>query len=157
MSADAQHWGRPTTDNPLNNTEPSELEDDVKLFHSRLNLDIVVDLRTLINGARLAKHRLRNVPSDLTPAELETISKESSEKYLSFLQTRGLLATIMVTACAAITQGWQQSTINSSALLKWQNDLHLDASDDMLLIGFINAAPWLSGSLMYVVSSSNTN
>ncbi|KAJ5593073.1 hypothetical protein N7537_009977 [Penicillium hordei] len=157
MSADAQHWGRPTTDNPLDNTESSELEADVRAFHSNLSLDIVVDLRTLINGARLAKHRLRNVPSGLTPAELETLSRESSEKYLSFLQTRGLLVTVMATACAAITQGWQQSTINGSALLKWQDDLGLDTGRDMLLIGFINAAPWLSGSLMYVVSPLQPN
>lgn len=54
-------------------------------------------------------------------------------------------------------RGWQQSTINSSALMKWQNDLHLDTGDDMLLIGFINAAPWLSGSLMYVVSQLEPN
>ncbi|KAJ5193068.1 hypothetical protein N7449_009210 [Penicillium cf. viridicatum] len=157
MSADAQHWGRPTTDNPLDDTEPSKLEEDVTAFHSHLSLDIVVDLRTLINGARLAKHRLRNVPSGLTAAELETISRESSEKYLSFLQTRGLLVTVMATACAAITQGWQQSTINGSALLKWQDNLGLDTGHDMLLIGFINAAPWLSGSLMYVMLSPNSN
>jgi hypothetical protein len=71
----------------------------------------------------------------------------------------------MATACAAITQyvysvsqsgesfdhynrGWQQSTINASSLfLKWDVDFGLD---DKLVIGFINAAPWLSGSLMYV-------
>lgn len=41
--------------------------------------------------------------------------------------------------------------------MKWQNDLHLDTGDDMLLIGFINAAPWLSGSLMYVVSQLEPN
>lgn len=92
------------TDNPLDDIESSELEADVTAFHSNLSLDTVVDLRTLINGARLAKDRLRNVPSGLTPAELETISRESSEKYLSFLQTRGLLVTVMATACAAITQ-----------------------------------------------------
>lgn len=92
------------TDNPLDNIGSSELEADVTAFHSRLSLDTVVDLRTLINGARLAKQRLRNVPSGLTPAELETITRESSDKYLSFLQTRGLLVTVMATACAAITQ-----------------------------------------------------
>ncbi|KAJ5680306.1 hypothetical protein N7536_011445 [Penicillium majusculum] len=148
MSADTQHSSRPTTDNPLDGIESPQLEADVTAFHNNLSLDIVVDLQTLINGARLAKHRLRPIPSGLTRAELETISRENSDKYLSFLQTRGLLVTIMVTACAAITQGWQQSTINGSALLKWQDDLGLDTGSDMLLIGFINAAPWLSGSLI---------
>jgi hypothetical protein len=47
-------------------------------------------------------------------------------------------------------RGWQQSTINGSALLEWQDDLGLNLGDNELLIGFINAAPWLSGSLMYV-------
>jgi hypothetical protein len=52
-------------------------------------------------------------------------------------------------------RGWQQSTINGSVLLKWQDDLGLDLHHDPLLIGFINAAPWLSGSLMYVFLKSN--
>lgn len=68
---------------------------------------MVVDLQTLINGARLAKdRRLYYVPSGLTRAELEDIKREreDSDRYLSFLPTRGLLVTIMVTACAAITQ-----------------------------------------------------
>lgn len=49
-------------------------------------------------------------------------------------------------------RGWQQSTINGSALLKWEDDLDFKSNPDPLLIGFINAAPWLSGSLMYVSS-----
>ncbi|KAJ5395329.1 uncharacterized protein N7487_009632 [Penicillium crustosum] len=124
---------------------------------------MVVDLQTLINGARLAKdRRLYYVPSGLTRAELEDIKREreDSDRYLSFLPTRGLLVTIMVTACAAITQGWQQSTINGSALLKWQDDLGLDTGSDRLLIGFINAAPWLSGSLLTTAayySSADSN
>lgn len=80
---------------------------DVKAFHNNLGLEMVVDLQTLINGARLAKdRRLYYVPSGLTHAELEDIKREreDSDRYLSFLPTRGLLVTIMVTACAAITQ-----------------------------------------------------
>jgi hypothetical protein len=48
-------------------------------------------------------------------------------------------------------RGWQQSTINGSALFLWQDDLHLDKNKDELLIGLINAAPWLSASLVYVM------
>lgn len=51
-------------------------------------------------------------------------------------------------------RGWQQSTINGSALLKWQNHLGLEKDRDSTLIGFINAAPWLSGSFMYVSLNS---
>ncbi|KAK4869346.1 hypothetical protein LT330_006346 [Penicillium expansum] len=148
MNGDAQPSNLPTIDNPLDHLDFAQLKADVTAFHSHLGLESVVDVETLISGARLAKQRFRNVPPGLTSAEWETIGRENSEEYLSFLQTRGLLVTVMATACAAITQGWQQSTINGSALLKWQDDLGLDTDSDTLLIGFINAAPWLSGSLI---------
>jgi hypothetical protein len=121
-------------------------------------------LEILIRGARIAQQRWGDAPPGFTPAEFEAIKNENSKSYLSFLQTRGLLVTVMATACAAITQyvsvrqsgesfdnynrGWQQSTINASSLfLNWKVDFGLE---DKLMIGFINAAPWLSGSVMYV-------
>ncbi|KAL5341593.1 general substrate transporter [Aspergillus crustosus] len=57
--------------------------------------------------------------------------------------------TILVTACAAITQGWQQSTINASSL-RWQSELRQGGNweNRQLLAGLIDAAPWLSGSLI---------
>ncbi|CAG7932711.1 unnamed protein product [Penicillium olsonii] len=45
-------------------------------------------------------------------------------------------------------RGWQQSTINGSSLLNWEGELNLNHDKHQLLIGFINAAPWLSGSLI---------
>ncbi|KAJ6012311.1 Major facilitator superfamily domain general substrate transporter, partial [Penicillium canescens] len=134
--------------NPLVHQEYPQLEAEVELFHVRLKLESVVDLQTLIKGAKIAKQPWGHHTLELTPAELQTINEENSENSLSFLSTRGLLVTIMATACAAITQGWQQSTINGSVLLNWQDDLGLDLDRDPLLIGFINAAPWLSGSLI---------
>ncbi|KAJ5154023.1 Major facilitator superfamily domain general substrate transporter, partial [Penicillium coprophilum] len=126
------------------------LEADVEEFHNRLQLESVVDLRTLIKGARIAKQRWGHATPGLTPTEVATIKEENLETSLSFLHTRGLLVTIMATACAAITQGWQQSTINGSSLLGWEADLHLDPNNgrDLFVIGSINAAPWLSGSLI---------
>ncbi|CAG8908812.1 unnamed protein product [Penicillium egyptiacum] len=166
MSEDAQPSIPPTIDNPLANQETAQLEAEVEEFHKRVSLNGVVDLEILIRGARIAQQRWGDFPPGFTPAEFEAIKAENSKSYLSFLQTRGLLVTVMATACAAITQyvysvsqsggesfdncdrGWQQSTINASALLEWQDDLGLDTDTDMLLIGFINAAPWLSGSLI---------
>ncbi|KAJ6064040.1 Major facilitator superfamily domain general substrate transporter [Penicillium canescens] len=149
MSTDAPPSSHPTIiDNPLVHQEYPQLEAEVELFHVRLKLESVVDLQTLIKGAKIAKQPWGHHTLELTPAELQTINEENSENSLSFLSTRGLLVTIMATACAAITQGWQQSTINGSVLLNWQDDLGLDLDHDPLLIGFINAAPWLSGSLI---------
>ncbi|CAG8008259.1 unnamed protein product [Penicillium nalgiovense] len=142
--------------------KPAQLEAEVEDFHKRVNLNGVVDLEILIRGARIAQQRWGDAPPGFTPAEFEAIKNENSKSYLSFLQTRGLLVTVIATACAAITQyvysvsqsgesfdnyrGWQQSTINASSLfLNWKVDFDLD---DKLLIGFINAAPWLLGSLI---------
>ncbi|KAJ6178291.1 hypothetical protein N7519_008752 [Penicillium mononematosum] len=146
MSEEAQPSIPPTIDNPLANQEPAQLEAEVEEFHKRVNLNGVVDLEILIRGARIAQQRWGDTPPGFTPAEFEAIKNENSKSYLSFLQTRGLLVTVMATACAAITQGWQQSTINASSLfLNWEVDFGLDKK---LVIGVINAAPWLSGSLI---------
>ncbi|KAJ5472387.1 hypothetical protein N7530_006388 [Penicillium desertorum] len=146
MSEEAQPSIPPTIDNPLANQEPAQLEAEVEEFHKRVNLNGVVDLEILIRGARIAQQRWGDAPPGFTPAEFEAIKNENSKSYLSFLQTRGLLVTVMATACAAITQGWQQSTINASSLfLNWKVDFGLE---DKLMIGFINAAPWLSGSVI---------
>ncbi|KAJ5854643.1 hypothetical protein N7534_007186 [Penicillium rubens] len=146
MNEEAQPSIPPTIDNPLANQEPAQLEAEVEEFHKRVNLNGVVDLEILIRGARIAQQRWGDAPPGFTPAEFEAIKNENSKSYLSFLQTRGLLVTVMATACAAITQGWQQSTINSSSLfLNWDVDFDLR---DKLVIGFINAAPWLLGSLI---------
>jgi hypothetical protein len=80
----------------------------VKAFHQRLGLETVVDLDILIKGAKIVKEQYGELPPGLTPAEMQTLMNEASESSLSFLQTRGLLVTIMTTACAAITQYVQQ-------------------------------------------------
>ncbi|KAJ5372063.1 Major facilitator superfamily domain general substrate transporter [Penicillium concentricum] len=150
MSTGIRPSGHPMIDNPLIHQEYSQLEAEVEQFYERLQLESVVDLKTLIKGASLAKQRWGHATPGLTPLEILTIKEENSETSLSFLHTRGLLVTIMATACAAITQGWQQSTINGSSLLDWHEAFDLDKADehDLLLIGLINAAPWLSGSVI---------
>ncbi|KAJ5380381.1 Major facilitator superfamily domain general substrate transporter [Penicillium cataractarum] len=146
MSTNAHHNGHPATiDHPLILTSVRQLVEDVRLFHHRLKLENIVDLDTLIKGAKLAKQPYNFGVIGLSDPEYETIENEDSH---SFLETRGLLVTIMATACAAITQGWQQSTINGSALFSWPEELGLDSNKDELLIGLINAAPWISGSLI---------
>ena len=91
-------------DNPLANQEPAQLEAEVEEFHKRVNLNGVIDLEILIRGARIAQQRWGDAPPGFTPAEFEAIKNENSKSYLSFLRTRGLLVTVMATACAAITQ-----------------------------------------------------
>lgn len=74
---------------------------DVTLFHERLKLQNIVDLETLIKGAKIANEPYNYALFGLSVPEYKTISTEGSQ---SFWKTRGLLVTIMATACAAITQ-----------------------------------------------------
>ncbi|CAG8403764.1 unnamed protein product [Penicillium salamii] len=135
-------------DYPLFNQQTGRLEADVTSFHRIAQLTDVVDLPTLIRGAKLSRQRWNKNTAGLTEAEEIIVGREMREISIPWLQNRSLLVTIMTTACAAITQGWQQSTINSSSLLNWEEDLGLNHDQHQLLIGLINAAPWLSGSLI---------
>ncbi|KAJ5816965.1 Major facilitator superfamily domain general substrate transporter [Penicillium robsamsonii] len=149
MSTDARPSGHLIIDNPLIHQEYPQLEAEVEQFHERLQLESVVDLQTLIKGASIAKQRWGHAIPGLTPMEAATLKEEYLETSLSLLHTRGLLVTIMATACAAITQGWQQSTINGSSVFEWEKDFKLSNNGSgSFLIGTINAAPWLSGSLI---------
>ncbi|KAB8075213.1 hypothetical protein BDV29DRAFT_190429 [Aspergillus leporis] len=137
--------------NPLRLRVPDELEDDVRNFHKRVKLEGVVDVELLIRGARIAQdlENFENVPN-ITLAEKKAIMDERKGGFLQ--QSKDLKVTILTTACAAITQGWQQSTINASSH-GWKYDLRPPGAEDYwksraLLVGLIDAAPWLSGSLI---------
>ncbi|OJJ29783.1 hypothetical protein ASPWEDRAFT_177523 [Aspergillus wentii DTO 134E9] len=128
--------------NPLKDRTPEELEDDVRNFHQRLELGDVLDLDLLLRAARIARDPTDHVPG-ITPAEEKTIRSESESEF--YQQTKDLKVTILAMACAAITQGWQQSTINVTSM-DWQ--IEFGQTDNALLAGLVDAAPWLSGSLL---------
>ncbi|KAL3472112.1 hypothetical protein BJX99DRAFT_266238 [Aspergillus californicus] len=105
----------------------------------------VVDKNVFLRGARLARD-----PTDtagLPETEQKTVEKER-EKGI-FQQTKDLRVTILVTACAAITQGWQQSSINASSH-RWQEDMGgIEYWENRRLrAGLTDALPWISGSLI---------
>ncbi|KAB8275623.1 hypothetical protein BDV30DRAFT_225046 [Aspergillus minisclerotigenes] len=135
--------------NPLLLRTPEELEDDVHKFYDRNHLKDVVDLELLVKGARIAQEPDNLYTLSLTPAEFKAIKDEKESGF--WQQSKDLKVTILTTACAAITQGWQQSTINAGSG-GWKNDLQPKGEDwthhHLLLSGFIDAAPWLSGSII---------
>ncbi|KAL4796063.1 hypothetical protein BDV19DRAFT_398528 [Aspergillus venezuelensis] len=146
-------------EHPLRRRLPDEVVRDATLFYHRQNVDgvmghkmeDVVDLDVFLRGARLARNPLNTagIPG-LTKVEEEAHVSESRSG-LSQL-TKDLKVTILVTACAAMTQGWQQSSINASSP-GWQNEFRPDGDPSYwdskkLLAGLIDAAPWLSGSLI---------
>ncbi|KAL4872658.1 hypothetical protein BDV12DRAFT_193380 [Aspergillus spectabilis] len=124
-------------------------------FYAR-HLIKVVDQDTFLKGARLARDSDDDDDNDNDDNDDDVDSttsisgREEAEAASDLLQqTKGLKVTILVTACAAITQGWQQSTINVSSC-QWQADLKHDGGweNHQLLAGLIDAAPWLSGSVI---------
>ncbi|KAJ5886290.1 Major facilitator superfamily domain general substrate transporter [Penicillium subrubescens] len=129
-------------DNPLSGIDLQQLTTIVERFHCRVGLENVVDVQTLLKGAQVAQD-----PDDCHTARLSTRERDALARENSpwFWQSRDLSITILATACAAITQGWQQSTINASHLFGWEKELRLE---NQLLIGLMNAAPWLSGSVI---------
>ncbi|PYH93161.1 MFS transporter [Aspergillus ellipticus CBS 707.79] len=128
--------------NPLWNRMPDELEKDVRGFHKRVDLQDVVDVNLLIRGARIAQEPTNLAILGITLAEQNALKAEKHSGF--FQQTKDLKITILTAACAAITQGWQQSSINASSKF-WKCELH---QEHELLSGLIDAAPWLSGSLI---------
>ncbi|KAI9792520.1 MAG: hypothetical protein M1816_002040 [Peltula sp. TS41687] len=144
-------------DNPLLHRNYDELESDVRDFHIRHELRGTVDVEVLIRGARVARDPRNNTSGETVPGmtavEAAALKREKESGFLQ--QTKELKVTILTTAFAAIVQGWQQSSINASAL-DWAKAFGLDVdlnqpnrnSHDILLFGFINAAPPLFGSLL---------
>ncbi|KAL4919762.1 hypothetical protein BDW62DRAFT_216674 [Aspergillus aurantiobrunneus] len=132
-------------EHPLSLRLPDEVVGDATSFYERQNLENVVGKEVFLRGARLARdpNNKAGVPG-LTKAENDTLNLEKTANL--FKQTKDLKVTILVTACAAITQGWQQSSINASSR-SWQ-ERFLEESNNQILAAFIDAAPWLSGSLI---------
>ncbi|KAL4802307.1 hypothetical protein BDV18DRAFT_154357 [Aspergillus unguis] len=146
-------------DHPLSSRLPDEVVGDAAAFYDRQNsgnavgtkLENVVDKETFLRGAQLARDRTNEagVPG-LTKVEYDALRVERTSNL--FQQTKDLKVTILVTACSAITQGWQQSSINASSL-SWKNEFRKDSDpkfwdNNQILGGLIDAAPWLSGSLI---------
>lgn len=100
-------------ENPLSNRGPGDLLGDVEIFHQDQELGKVIDLITLQKGALIARDpgdpllseqdsNGHAKPLALTPAERSALDGERHSSWYS--QTRELRMTILVTACAAITQ-----------------------------------------------------
>ncbi|KAL4942533.1 major facilitator superfamily domain-containing protein [Aspergillus oleicola] len=146
-------------EHPLKRRLADEVVSDAALFFQRQNvegvmghkLEDVVDQDVFLRGAQLARDptNTAGIPG-LTKVEKD--AHESEGKSGLFQLTKDLKVTILVTACAAMTQGWQQSSINASSR-GWQNEFRPEGdeyywNDRKLLAGLIDAAPWLSGSLI---------
>ncbi|KAF7164621.1 hypothetical protein CNMCM5623_009078 [Aspergillus felis] len=139
--------------NPLRERTPGELKEDVRKFHRDHKLGPVVDLEVLIKGALIAQDATNIETCDLTAPEKLAIQSEAQSGF--FQQTKELKVTILTTACAAVIQGWQQSTINASSrgwqcllLLKSEKTDATVSLREMYITCLIDAAPWISGSII---------
>ncbi|KAL6238637.1 hypothetical protein BDW75DRAFT_201252 [Aspergillus navahoensis] len=135
---DGGRWRR--IHNPLGQRPPNIILGHAANFYNTY-LGPVVDKDVFLRGVRLA---LDQDDDPIPPPE--------SQRYFGtfdlFQETKDLKVTILVTACAAITQGWQQSTINASSRYWREQLLPGSLGNEELMAGLIDAAPWLSGSLI---------
>jgi hypothetical protein len=88
--------------NPLRERTNGELRDDVRRFYDDHELENVVDVKLLINGALIARDRSNVETCDLTIPEKIAIKDEP--RLGLFQQTKELKVIILTTACAAIIQ-----------------------------------------------------
>ncbi|KAL2844547.1 MFS transporter [Aspergillus pseudoustus] len=143
--------------NPLTERTASELEGDVREFHRRQELGDVVDVELLVKGALISRDEIYIEICNLTEPERRALKSEAKLGF--FQQTKELKVSILTTACAAIIQGWQQSTINASSR-GWQclfllgdepvneEGLVKVTRYAMYITCLIDAAPWISGSII---------
>ncbi|KAL4904902.1 hypothetical protein BDW74DRAFT_153733 [Aspergillus multicolor] len=145
--------------NPLSRINPHRVEEHAEAFYQKclgrvieeekIKVEKVVDKDVFLRGANLARDHDEDVP-------YASESSKSRKVFDLLRETKDLKVTMLVTACAAITQGWQQSTINASTRY-WQEDLLPSLGEQPdgsalrhreLMAGLIDAAPWLSGSII---------
>ncbi|EAU29577.1 predicted protein [Aspergillus terreus NIH2624] len=151
--------------NPLRERTREELIRDVHNFYDRhklkndelrgVELKDVVDVDLLVKGALIARDSAAVETCGLTGPQKLAITSEPELGL--FQQTKELKVIILTTACAAIIQGWQQSSINASSH-GWQCDLLVspDTTDDVVssswyyryIASLTDAAPWISASII---------
>ncbi|KAL4819575.1 hypothetical protein BDW67DRAFT_181911 [Aspergillus spinulosporus] len=138
-------------DDPFHGLSLQDIENDARRFHGEApGLKSILDVEVLIKGAKLAKDS--NAIDTIPIAEVERrVLEEKKQSNLRGLREviqqfgEGMRVTIMVTACAAVALGWQQSAINTSTRT-WPDKFGL--APDSWTVAAINAIPSLSGSII---------
>ncbi|KAL5360152.1 hypothetical protein BJX96DRAFT_184377 [Aspergillus floccosus] len=162
MNGAAGAYTHRRTYNPLRERTSEELTEDVHNFYNSHKLEDMVEVDLLVKGALIAQYSSAVETCGLTEPQRLAIR---SERHLGlFEQTKELKVIIMTTACAAIIQGWQQSSINASSN-GWQCELLVSPSErnaDVSLSQYyryiaslIDAAPWISASIMYNLGTAH--
>ncbi|RAH41869.1 MFS transporter [Aspergillus brunneoviolaceus CBS 621.78] len=152
MVDDDDAWRR-LADNPFSYRLEAYVKEDIALFHKNKLLEEVISFEQFRKGAMIARHDSYQGAVGLTPAEQQALENERNPSF--WRQTQDLKVTILTTACAAIVQGWQQSSINATSD-SWQQSFPYNSPDGKTcgwdehryLAGFVNAAPWISASII---------
>ncbi|KAI4247395.1 MAG: hypothetical protein L6R42_009623 [Xanthoria sp. 1 TBL-2021] len=101
-------------ENPLRRVAEEHVVEYIKAFHKDNHLDSVVDLATLIRGARLARQEeifrtKENADGALT--EVEDTALDSEKHTSIWTETRELKIILLTCFLGAVLQGWTQGAI----------------------------------------------
>ncbi|ETI25563.1 hypothetical protein G647_02337 [Cladophialophora carrionii CBS 160.54] len=148
------------TDNPLRGLTDIAVKADASTFHRNHDLHEIVDVETFVRGALAAKdpdEEAYDSIEGLTPIERQALIRENARGVLRQLRRLSKdFHVVLATCClAAITQGWDQSSING-ANLGWPREFGLNAnladplahSHDVWIFGIVNASTYISAAFI---------
>ncbi|KAF2839531.1 MFS general substrate transporter [Patellaria atrata CBS 101060] len=154
------HYPQILIDNPLRQQTPRQTGEDARAFHSQHNLEDVVDVETFVRAALAARdpdpEAYRNIQG-LTYIERRELDKEGEGGILHQILhlPRDYWINLATCCFAAITQGWDQSSING-ANLGWPREFGLNVNlmdptthaHDVWLFAIVNASTYLSAGIV---------
>ncbi|KAI9694375.1 MAG: hypothetical protein M1820_008975 [Bogoriella megaspora] len=155
----AEGYTQALIDNPLIHRSVRQVKEDAVTFHEYHRLDEVIDVETFVRGAQLARESDPESYTQivgLTKIERRALEKEDTSGFWHHIRRLPKEFRIILATCclAAITQGWDQQSING-ANLSWPTEFGLDVNldfhknarpGDVWIFGIVNAATYLSAA-----------
>ncbi|KAL8651948.1 MAG: hypothetical protein Q9226_004475 [Calogaya cf. arnoldii] len=114
-------------ENPLRRIAEEHVIKFFKDFHQDNNLGRVVNITTLVRGARLARQEeifLAQEIADRTLTEVEKTAIDKEKKTNIWTETRELKIILLICSLGSTLQGWTQGAIVAANQI-WPWDLHL--------------------------------
>ncbi|KAL8696236.1 MAG: hypothetical protein Q9201_007762, partial [Fulgogasparrea decipioides] len=136
-------------ENPLRRIPEDRLHVDIESFHEESDLAKVVDVQTLIRGARLARDEEGFIAEETAQKSLTEVEREALQegKPTSIWGESREIKIILLTCCvASVAQGWAQGAI-VGANREWPREFNFELPNrDVWLFSATNAIAYFAAS-----------